>query len=342
MHGLTRRSIIKGVLASSAGLAAGSWFLGRRETGSVLIVGGGPAGIAAALALRETADYPRVALIEKDPTRIKARGEIPSRFSRPNALAGFDRLVRAGVDIMLDEIVEIDWRAQRAMGFSGRNFAFDRIVLAPGTTAKDEGIVGYDAVARHNWPAAWGSAREAKRLAVQLAAMPEKGQVVMRIPEGAISHPHGIYQRTDEIAAFLARSKRDARLMVLDANSDSIARRIFERKRQASGWGRLVDWRGAEDGGCVLAVDPRRGVIETSHGMIKADVVNFITAQRAGEVAHIAGLADATGWCPCTPDQRSQLVSNALIVGDAVSFADRSFEAASKAGVRAAMTIAGA
>ena len=194
MHRLTRRNVLRGAFAASIGLAAGGWLPARPKIGRVLIIGGGPAGVATALALREAGSDAQIVLIEKDPTRIIQTAQATSRFMRPNAAASLERLRHAGVEIALDEIVEIDWHVQSAKGFSGRKFAFDRIVMAPGVGVKDEGIAGYDALAQHQWPAAWGSPREAKRLQAQLAAMPENGHVVIRIPEGPVSHPAGLYQ----------------------------------------------------------------------------------------------------------------------------------------------------
>lgn len=343
MHSLTRRNVLRGAFAAGVGLAAGSaasWLSVRQKISRVLIIGGGPSGAATALALRKARSDAHIVLIEKDPTRIIPTVEAPSRFMRPNAAAGLKRLRHASVEIALDDIVEIDWQAQSAKGFSGRKFAFDRIVMAPGVGVKDEGIAGYDAVTRHEWPAAWGSPREAKRLQAQLAAMPEAGHVVMRIPEGPVSHPAGLYQHADEIAAFLARAKPGARLTVLDANPESEARRAFLRRRGAEGGRNHVEWRSATDGGRILAVDSRHGILETSQGRIKADVVNFITAQCAGDIAHMSGLTDASGWCPCAPDQSSRLFANALVVGDAVKIADRSINGAMKSGVKAASAIA--
>ena len=38
--------------------------------------------------------------------------------------------------------------------------------------------------------------------------------------------------------------------------------------------------------------------LETDFEHVRADVANVIPPQRAGQIAHRAGVADASGWCP--------------------------------------------
>lgn len=334
-----RRQILLSALAGSAALAA-TGLLSRRAsaTDPVVVIGGGPAGAGAALALRAARPGQPVLLVERDPTRLAAPAEARdlAALLRPAPPADHSRLAARGVGIVLDDVTEVDWRAGRLGLFSGRRIAFSTLVLAPGTAPRPEAIPGYDAVARHAWPAAWGSLREARRLSGQLAALPEAGHVVLRLPADAGGTPAAAADRALWLARLLQQSRPAARLTVLDADPSGAAGRLFAASLPAPA---RVTWLGATEGGRVVAVDARRGTIETDAGTLHADVVNFVAPQGAAEVAQLAGLVDASGWCPCDAAARSQLNPAAVVIGDARKGALRTFSAALDQGLSAARTV---
>ncbi|MEM9784435.1 MAG: FAD-dependent oxidoreductase [Pseudomonadota bacterium] len=282
--------------------------LGRERT---IIVGGGPAGAEAALAWRQRRPASAVLLIERDPSRL-GPPSAAAAFERPAAQTGLDTLRSAGVDVALDEAVGVDWPAARLALLSGREIAFDRLVVAPGTAPLAEPIPGLDAAARHRWPAAWGSAREARRLKAGLLALGERAHAVLRLP-AALSHPQVALDRAVLLALWLQRQRPSARLTVLDATPDDTLARAF----RARFTGPIVDWRRSDAGGVVLALDAPAGTIETTAGLLRADLVNFVTPRMAGRLAAVAGLADDSGWCPCTADGQSQRRPRTLVLGDA-------------------------
>ncbi|MFQ6774527.1 FAD-dependent oxidoreductase [Cereibacter sphaeroides] len=322
MQSLSRRCFTLG-LAAAASLAAGGAAFALRPGERVLVVGGGPAGAEAALALRAAHPRASVLLVERDPTRLAREPDEAglAGFLRPRAEAGLAALKAAGVALALDEVVSIDWAAGRAVLFSGRDLAFDRLLLAPGTAPRDEAIPGLDAVARHAWPAAWGNPREARRLLAGLQALPERGHVVLRLPEGKAAHPAAALARALALAGHVAR-RPGARLTVLDGSEGVDLARAFADRAPAEAAAR-VEWVSAAQGGRVRAVDAQRGLIETEAGPVRADVVNFVPALRAGAIAAAAGLADASGWCPCDAEGRSVLRREALVLGDARKSAPR-------------------
>ncbi|MDH5216930.1 MAG: FCSD flavin-binding domain-containing protein, partial [Gammaproteobacteria bacterium] len=81
----------------------------------------------------------------------------------------------------------------------------------------------------------------------------------------------------------------------------------------------MIEWVGASQGGRIERVDVSARTLETEVGdKHKADVVNFIPPQKAGDIAQKSGLTDASGWCPV--NQRSFESSKATgvhIIGDA-------------------------
>ncbi|MGF1659258.1 MAG: FAD-dependent oxidoreductase [Rubrimonas sp.] len=325
MSALTRRQFTRSLLAGAAA-TGGGLLLGRSAAAEpTIVVGGGPAGAAAALALRRARPGVPVLLIERDPGGLAGAAPKGSDapFAKPAPRLDAARLREAGVDIALDEVVGVDWRAGRLDLFSGRRIGFGRLVLAPGAAPCDEAIPGLDARARHLWPAAWGGVREARRLAAALDALPARGHVALRLPPGPISHPEVALRRAVDLADFLARRRPHGRLTVLDGGPNPEVEAGFHRLFARGGPRVDVDWRTASRGGTVLAVDAERGALETDAGRIRADVVNFAPLQGAGRIARVAGLVDASGWCPCDAGGRSEIRSDVLILGDARKHARR-------------------
>ncbi|MFD2175208.1 FAD-dependent oxidoreductase [Rhodobacter lacus] len=324
MTRLSRRSLTLGLLSGAALVATGaSLRLGRSER--ALVIGAGPAGALAAAGLARQSPGASVVLLERDPTRL-GRDTAATAFERPAPGLSLAALAAAGVSVKIDEVTGVDWRAGRAALFSGRSLAFDRLILAPGTAPRAEDIAGLDAVARHDWPAAWGSEREARRLAAQLAALPARGHVVLRLP-AEIGAPQVALGRALTLARKVAQTE-GARLTVLDESGDAALAGAFAIAAGLQGLTRNMRWIGADQGAKVLAVDSRRGRIETAAGRITADVVNFIAPQEAGRLAQAAGLTDASGWCPTDAESRSTRVEGAVILGDARKGAIRNFESA--------------
>jgi len=332
MTRLTRRSFALGLFATSAVAAAGVTLALPRGARAV-IVGGGPAGAEAALALRAAQPLAQIALIERDPSRLgrEMADAAAAAFSQPRALATLETLKTAGIEVLLDDVTDVDWAAARLTLFSGRTVAFDRLLLAPGTTARPEAIAGLDAVTRHNWPAAWGNPREARRLAAQLAALPEAGHVVLRLP-AELSHPQVALGRALALSRQLAATRPAARLTVLDETADASLARAFGLSTALQGVAANTRWIGAAQGAKVLAVDSRKGLLETAAGRLEADVVNFVPPHGAGAIARTAGLVDASGWCPCDAQGQSALQSGVVVLGDARKGASRTLDAARLSG----------
>ena len=127
--------------------------------------------------------------------------------------------------------------------------------------------------------------------------------------------------------------------MVLDPKEKFSKQDLFEE-----GWSKLypemIEYRSAGDDGVVRQVDADAMTLHTDFGAERADVINFIPAQRAADIALNSGLADGSGWCPV--DHRtfeSTLVPMVHVLGDAALAAPMpksGFAASSQAKVAAA------
>lgn len=331
MSQFTRRQLMIGFVASGAAmsLAAGHLAPAKRA----VIIGGGPAGAAAAVALALSRPDMQVVLIESDPTRFaQPRAQSPvaqvAPFSRPGSGVNLETLKHSGIAVLLDQVTEIDWRAARLSLFSGRSAPFDALYLAPGTAPVDERITGLDPVARSLWPAAWGNAREARRLSAQLSILPEGGHVVLRLPGAGLSHPDVAVERALALARHLRQSRPKAQLTVLDGGTTPLLLTRFEARSRALGLSANTRWLTAPFGGTVQSIDALRGWIETSAGRLRADVVNFVPPHGAGVIARRTGLTDASQWCPCDGTGKSTRQPGAVILGDARAHAVRTISGA--------------
>ncbi|SIO53827.1 Pyridine nucleotide-disulphide oxidoreductase [Rhodovulum sp. ES.010] len=315
MRKINRRRFVEYLAAGTAAVSAcGLAATGSRARAQAVIVGGGPAGAAAALALRQVHPDNPVVLVERDPRRLGRAVAAP--FDRPGPGPDLGALRRAGVEVLLDDVTGLDWANGRVRLFSGRAIAFDRLILAPGTAAMEEDIPGLDPVARHLWPAAWGSTREARRLAARLGALPAAGHVVLRLPR-VCSHPGAALARAVRLAGTLNAMRPESRLTILDGSATTELAERFEREIAERRLRIAAGWRTAANGGTVLRVDASRGHLETTAGCVRADVVNFVGLQGAGGIARDAGLVDVSGWCPTDAHGRSAQRPEAIILGDA-------------------------
>jgi sulfide dehydrogenase [flavocytochrome c] flavoprotein subunit len=79
----------------------------------------------------------------------------------------------------------------------------------------------------------------------------------------------------------------------------------------------MIEWVSGEDDGAVARVDTKTMTVFTQLNTHKADVVNIIPDQKAGQIAFAAGLADKSGWCPVDfATFESLLHKNIYVLGD--------------------------
>lgn len=313
---LTRRHF----LAAGAGLAAAGTlgataFFVRRARPRVLVIGGGPGGVATARAVKGAMPDARVLVVERDPGRLVRRAA-PDLISGRREPADFERLAGEGIDIALDDIRAIDWSAGHAKALSGRAFAFDRVVLAPGIAMRDEGIAGYDREAADLLPHGWTDRAGVEALAADIRAMEGGGTVVIRIPPGRMRYPVGPYRRAGEIARYLEREKPQGRVVILDQSAPH-PRKAPLLAALATAHGDRVRYVPGEAFGAMQRIDVANRTLIGTRRHLAGDVINFIPAQEAGRIARVTGLAASDGWCPVDAGTgRSPRQPAAYLVGE--------------------------
>jgi sulfide dehydrogenase [flavocytochrome c] flavoprotein subunit len=167
-------------------------------------------------------------------------------------------------------------------------------------------------------PHAWRAGKQSTILRDQLKSMDDGGVVIVAPPENPYRCPPGPYERVSLIAHYLKQYKPKSKVLVLDAKDKFSKQALFQQ-----GWDDLypgmVEWVSGSTGGRIDEVDVATRTLYTESGdNHKADVVNFIPPQKAGEVAITSGFSNGDGWCPV--DQRtfeSEVHKDVYVIGDA-------------------------
>jgi sulfide dehydrogenase [flavocytochrome c] flavoprotein chain len=232
-------------------------------------------------------------------------------------------LTRHGVKIIRDTVIVIepDKREVRLKG--GAILSYDRLVVSPGIDFRWKTIEGYSASVVDQLPHAWTAGRQTNILRSQLLAMRDGGTVVITSPPDPYRCPPGPYERASLIAHYLKTHKPKSKVLILDAKTAFAKQELF-----TAGWqalyefdtdNSLIEWVSGPDGQ-VNAVDVEKkvaiaGPLEEKY---KADVLNVIPPQKAGQIAQSAGLTDHSGWCPVDyTTWESALQRGVHVIGDA-------------------------
>jgi NADPH-dependent 2,4-dienoyl-CoA reductase/sulfur reductase-like enzyme len=310
--------VLAGLAAAGAVQAGGRAFAQAR--GQVVVVGGGFAGATCARALKAQAPQVTVTLVEPNARYVAcplSNSVVAGLRSLDAQTFGYDGAARAGVQMARQAAVGVDTARRRVRLADRTEVPYDRLVMAPGVDLDFGALPGYDAAAAEMLPHAWKAGAQTELLARQLTAMEDGGLVVMSIPANPYRCPPGPYERASLIAHYLKTHKPRSKLLLLDAKDAYSKQRLFEAAWAALYPG-IIEWVSLSFGGRVTAVDVQSRTLRTDFGEHRAQVANVIPRQRAGAIAQIAGVADATGWCPVDPVTfESRLQPGVHVIGDA-------------------------
>lgn len=319
MANFTRRKFLQATGGAVAISSLGFPAIVGAASRKVVVIGGGVAGAT-------TAKYIRMADSSIDVTLIEPNTEYYTCFMSNEVLSGhrtmesikvtYDGLKGHGVNVVHDTVTEIDPAGKKVMTSGGKSFAYDRCVVAPGISFKDN-IEGYDAAAMKSMPHAWKAGEQTVLLRKQLEAMPDGGVVAIAPPPNPFRCPPGPYERACQVALYLKAKKPKSKLLILDSKDKfskfGLFMQAFDRYYKG-----IIEWVPASEGGKVTRVDAATNTLYCGDTAHKVAVANVIPAQQAGAIAIKAGLTDDKGWCPI--DGRtfeSTLHAGVHVVGDA-------------------------
>jgi NADPH-dependent 2,4-dienoyl-CoA reductase/sulfur reductase-like enzyme len=314
-----RRQFVRSIGAATASTLLPAPALAQSQP-RVVVVGGGFGGATAARTLTKADPRIAVTLVEANSTFTAcplSNLVIAGLRNLASQQFGYAKVATDGIQVVFAVVTGVD-PAERTLTLdSGSKLAYDRLIIAPGIDFRWDALPGYTEAAAERMPHAWKAGAQTVLLRRQLADMADGGLVVVSVPAGPIRCPPAPYERASLIAAYLKSRKPKSKVLVLDARDTFIRQRRFE-----AAWKELypehLERISLSDGGNVTSVDAAQMAVNTDFETYKAAVANVVPPQKAGRIAELAGVADATGWCPIDPVTfESRLVSHVHVLGDA-------------------------
>jgi NADPH-dependent 2,4-dienoyl-CoA reductase/sulfur reductase-like enzyme len=271
-----------------------------RKLGRVLVVGGGYGGATAAKYLKKWGgDAIDVMLVERERAFVScplSNLVLGGHRKIEDLTMSYDGLRRAGILTMNDEVLSID-AAKRTVAFQKlATQTFDRIVVAPGIDFNFGAVQGLNADAQKRILHAWKAGPQTVELRRQLEAMPDGGVYVLSIPKAPYRCPPGPYERVCQVASYLKAAKPRSKIIVLDANPDIQSKKGLFLAQWNGQYKGMIDYRANS---MVTEIDARTLTAITELGdKVRADVLNIVPPQGAGDLVRKAGLVNAnTLWC---------------------------------------------
>jgi len=286
---IDRRRLLGAGVALAAGTLAGcAGPSSSAPAGRVVVVGGGYGGATAARYLKLWGGNVEVTLVERHAEFVScpiSNLVLGGYQSMDYITQGYGGLHAVGVEVLRGEVTAIDAAGRTLRLAGGAELSYDRLVLSPGIDFIPGQIGGLDAALDSGRVLhAWKAGPQTVALRRQIEAMPDGGVFALFIPRAPYRCPPGPYERACIVASYLKAHKPRAKLLVLDANPEITSKKgLFETafKRYAG----LLEYRPnaelQELGGHVAKLEFED---------VRADVLNVIPPQRAGDLARSAGL----------------------------------------------------
>ena len=313
-------------LASLTATFAAPMVMAQTARPRVVVVGGGAGGATVARYLAKDSDGALdVVLIEP------ARTYYTCFFSNLylGGFRSFESLGHTygklasdyGINVVHDYAVGVDRDTKTVTLASGVALAYDRLVLSPGIDFVEDSVPGWSTASQNAMPHAYKGGSQTQLLMAQLAAMPQGGTFAMVAPPNPYRCPPGPYERISMVAHHLKTNNPTARILLLDPKDKYSKQALFEEGWSAHYSG-MITRIGPDMGGNVIEVRPDTMEVIVDGETEKVDVCNVIPAQRAGNIATIAGVTDAN-WAPVHPDSMlSKMDENIYVLGDATNQGD--------------------
>lgn len=319
--GLSRRSVLGAGLAlgglSMAGCASVS---SGPSIGRVVIVGGGFGGSTAARYLKLWGGNVDVTLVERNASFVScpiSNLVIGGHKQMADITRGYVGLKTLGVKLVQGEVTAIDAVAKKVRLAGGGELAYDRLIVSPGIDFMTEQVVGLGTpAAQSSILHSWKAGPQTVALRQQLEAMRDGGVYAISIPKVPYRCPPGPYERACMVASYFKVAKPKSKVLVLDANAEIQSKKaLFERAFKQHYDGMLEYRPNAE----LKEVDVGNRIAKLEFEDVKADVLNVVPPQRAGDIARSAGLININSrWVGVNwLTMESQTTPGIHVLGDA-------------------------
>ena len=328
---MDRRQFIRAGSAASAatalGLTAGCASTGSAAGAKVVVVGGGYGGATAAKYIRMWSEGRiEVTLVEPNDSFVScplSNLVLGGSKQMADITTPYDNLTRRhGVKIARDRATAIDADKRQVRLAGGQTLAYDRLVLSPGVDFMWDALPGMKkAGAQDRVLHAWKAGPQTLALRKQLEAMPDGGVYAISIPLAPYRCPPGPYERACQVAHYFSQAKPKSKVLILDGNDDVTSKGPLFKKAWADRYKGIIEYRPKHS---TVDVDTATNTLKFDfNDDVKAQVLNVIPPQRAGDIAHNAGLTTANRrWCEVDwLTLESTAAKNVHILGDALQIA---------------------
>jgi NADPH-dependent 2,4-dienoyl-CoA reductase/sulfur reductase-like enzyme len=324
---LNRRDFLKVSGASAAVAFAGTGCANTTASSSgarahVVIVGAGFGGATCAKYLRTWGPNIDVTLIEPNDKFVScpiSNWVLGGLRTMDDITKDYGNLSKHGIKMVKDYVTGIDPAKRVVTTKGGASISYDRLVLAPGVEVLTDTVKGYkEAEAAGKVVHAWKAGAQTAHLRKQLEEMPDGGVFVMSVPTAPYRCPPGPYERACMVAHYFKEAKPKSKIILLDGNPDVASKKGLFMDAWNTLYPGMIEYR---PNNAPAAVDGTKMVVSTEFDDVKADVMNVVPKQRAGEVCGLAGARnDSTGtWCTVNlATFESTTVPNVHIIGDSV------------------------
>ena len=324
---MQRRDFLKAAGAAGvAGAMAGCASMpGGASAGKVVVVGGGYGGATAAKYIRMwSGGRVDVTLVEPNESFVScplSNLVLGGSKTIADVTVPYSGLAKNhGVNLVRDVATAIDTDKRVVRVASGASLPYDRLVLSPGIEFM--AVPGMNSVeAMENILHAWKAGPQTVALRRQLEAMPDGGVYAIVIPVAPYRCPPGPYERACQVAWYFKRAKPRSKVLILDGNPDVTSKAGLFKKAWNEDYKGLVEYRNNH---VATGVDAKTKTVkfETADD-VRADVLNFIPPQSAGDIARQAGVITANNrWCEVDfLTFESVKVKHVHVLGDAIQIA---------------------
>lgn len=323
---ITRRRF-GGLLTTGAAMMAAPAVLRAAGTPRVVIIGGGAGGASAARHLGELGGG-RIAVTLIEPAERYATCFFSNLYlggerSFESLLHGYGHLVsELGIEKITASAVAIDRASQMVETSDGQHVAYDRLIVAPGIDFIWDSVPGYSQQDTAIAPHAWKAGPQTKILKERIEKISDGGQIIIVPPVNPYRCPPAPYERASMMAYFFKKRGIDAKIIILDPKDKFSKQGLFQRGWEAHYPG-MIEWYGPAIHGGILNVNAAEGLVDTDFDTFRADLLNIIPAQQAGDIAVSAALADTGAFCPIEANSmRSARDPNIFIIGDTADAGD--------------------
>ncbi len=281
-------------------LLAGAAFAGSALTGCasgpsgpslgrVVVVGGGFGGATAARYLRLWGGNITVTLIERNTGFIScpiSNLVVGGYRQMSDITRKYDSLLALGVRIVQGEVISIDAADRSVRLADGSTLPYDRLIISPGVDFITDLVPGLmPAMEGGQVVHAWKAGAQTVALRKQLWDMPDGGVFAITIPKAPYRCPPGPYERACLVASYLRQTKPKSKVLVLDANPEIQSKKALFERAFAQYHAGILEYRPNAE---LKEVDGNLARLDFED--VRADVLNVVPPQRAGDLARRTGL----------------------------------------------------